>query len=66
MKFEEKELKKIISNLIDDRSWENYWNDVREFPLYLFFDNNGNLVEDPKDVYQTIVKELDAKEIKRD
>lgn len=66
MKLEEKELKKIISNLIDDSSWENYWNDVREFPLYLFFDNNGDLVEHPKDVYQTIVKELDAKQIKRD
>lgn len=66
MKLQDKELKKIISNLIDDRSWENYWNDVREFPLYLFFDNNGNLVEDPKEVYQTIVKELDVKEIKRD
>ena len=66
MKLQDKELKKIISNLIDDKSWENYWNDVREFPLYLFFDNNGNLVEDPKEVYQTIVKELDVKEIKRD
>ena len=66
MKLQDKELKKIINNLIDDRSWENYWNDVREFPLYLFFDNNGNLVEDPKEVYQTIVKELDVKEIKRD
>ena len=66
MKLQDKQLKKIISNLIDDRSWANYWNDVREFPLYLFFDNNGNLVEHPKEVYRTIVKELDAKESKRD
>lgn len=66
MKLEEKEIKKIISNLIDDSSWENYWNDVREFPLYLFFDNNGDLVEHPKEVYKTIIKELDAKQIKRD
>lgn len=59
MKLPEQELKKIISNLIDDRSWENYWKDVREFPLYLFFDEKGNLVEEPKEVYKTIIKELD-------
>lgn len=55
----EQQFKQIINQVINDsekQKWSGYWNLVKHYELQVFFNDQGEMIKSPRELYDDILK----------